>query len=97
MIVFHMHGHIASSRVCVHGVGYSPFLVNVWCARKWDNVQNRDLRLYKTIRILNHVCLGEARCGRSPLPRVKDPNFILGQTYVSSDESLQKCQKACKA
>ena len=29
MIAFHMHGHITSSRVCVHGVGYSPFLVNV--------------------------------------------------------------------
>ena len=30
-------------------------------------------------------------------PRVKDPNFILGQTYVSSDESLRKCRKACEA
>ena len=30
-------------------------------------------------------------------PRVKDPNFILGQTYVSSDESSRKCQKACEA
>ena len=30
-------------------------------------------------------------------PRVKDPNFILGQTYVSSDESLQNCWKACEA
>ena len=25
---------------------------------------------------------------------MKDPNFILGQTYVSSDESSQKCRKA---
>ena len=29
-------------------------------------------------------------------PRVKDPNFILGQTYVSSDESSRKCRKACE-
>ena len=28
---------------------------------------------------------------------MKDPNFILGQTYVSSDESSRKCQKACEA
>ena len=28
---------------------------------------------------------------------VKDPNFILGQTYVSSDESSRKCQKVCEA
>ena len=48
------------------------------------------------IIIINFVYLGEARWGRSP-PRVKDPNFILGQTYVSSDESSQKCQKACEA
>ena len=61
-----------------------------------DNVQNRDSRLYKTIITINHVCLCEARWGKSP-PRVKDPNFILGQTYVSSDESSRKCQKACKA
>ena len=62
-----------------------------------DNVQNRDSRLCKIIIIIiiNHVCLGEARC-KSP-PRVKDPNFILGQTYVSSDESSQKYRKACKA
>ena len=30
-------------------------------------------------------------------PRVKDPNFILDLTYVSNDESSQKCRKACKA
>ena len=30
-------------------------------------------------------------------PRVKDPNFILGQTYVSNDESSLKCWKACEA
>ena len=30
-------------------------------------------------------------------PRVKDPNFILGQTYVSSVESSRKCQKECEA
>ena len=29
-------------------------------------------------------------------PRVKDPNFILGQTYVSRDESSRKCRKACE-
>ena len=45
------------------------------------------------IIIINHVCLGEARWGRSP-PKVKDPNFILVKTYVSSDESSQKCRKA---
>ena len=28
--------------------------------------------------------------------KVKDPNFILGQTYVSSDGSSRKCQKACE-
>ena len=28
MIAFHMHGHIESSRVWVHGVVYSPVLVN---------------------------------------------------------------------
>ena len=27
-IACHMHRDIASSRVCVHGIGYSPFLVN---------------------------------------------------------------------
>ena len=48
------------------------------------------------IIIINFVCLGEARWGRSPL-RVKDPNFILGHIYVSSDESSQKCRKACEA
>ena len=30
-------------------------------------------------------------------PRVKDLNFIFGQKYVSSDESSQKCWKACEA
>ena len=25
---FHMHGHITSSRVWVHGIEYSPVLVN---------------------------------------------------------------------
>ena len=29
--------------------------------------------------------------------RVKDQNFILGQTYGSSDEGSRKFQKACKA
>ena len=28
--------------------------------------------------------------------RVKNPNFILCQTYVSSDESSRKCRKACE-
>ena len=28
---------------------------------------------------------------------VKYPNFILGQIYVSSDESLRKSWKACEA
>ena len=32
-----------------------------------------------------------------PPPKVKDLNFILYQTYVSSDESSQKCRKACEA
>ena len=32
-----------------------------------------------------------------PPPRVKDLNFILDQTYVSSDESSRKCQKASEA
>ena len=27
---------------------------------------------------------------------MKDPNFILGQTYVSNDESLRKCRKCAK-
>ena len=48
------------------------------------------------IIIINFVCFGEARWGRSPL-KVKDPNSILGQTYVSSDESSRKCRKACEA
>ena len=48
------------------------------------------------IIIINFVCLGEARWGRS-IPRMKDPNFILGQTYVSNDESLRKCRKVCEA
>ena len=30
-------------------------------------------------------------------PKVKDPNFILGQTYVSSDKRSRKCRKAYKA
>ena len=30
-------------------------------------------------------------------PRVKDPNFIFGQTYLFSNESSRKCRKACKA
>ena len=58
---------------------------------EWDNVQNRDSWLY-IILIINFMCLGEARWGRSP-PRVKDPNVILGQTYGSSDESSKKCWK----
>ena len=29
MLICCMHEDIASSRVCVHGIGYSPFLVNV--------------------------------------------------------------------
>ena len=48
------------------------------------------------IIILNFMCFGEARWGRSP-PRVKDPNFILGQTYVSSDESSRKRRNVCEA
>ena len=48
------------------------------------------------IIIINFVCLGEARWGKFPL-KVKDPNLILGQTYVSNDESSLKCQKACEA
>ena len=34
---------------------------------------------------------------RADPPKVKDPNFILDQTYVSSNESSRKCRKACKA
>ena len=30
-------------------------------------------------------------------PKVKYPNFILSQTYVSSDKSSRKCRKACEA
>ena len=30
-------------------------------------------------------------------PRVKDQNFILGQTYVSSDENSRKCRKVRQA
>ena len=48
------------------------------------------------IIIINFVCLAEARWGRS-LPRVKDPNFIFSQTYVSSNKSSRKCRKACEA
>ena len=48
------------------------------------------------IIIINLVCLSEVRWGRSP-SRAKDLNFILGQTYVSSDESSRKCRKACEA
>ena len=46
--------------------------------------------------IINLVFLDEIRWDRSS-PRVKDPNFILGQTYVSNDESSRKCWKACEA
>ena len=50
------------------------------------------------IIIINLVCLGEVRWGISPpAHKVKDPNFILGQTYVSSDESSRKCRKVCEA
>ena len=48
------------------------------------------------IIIINFMCLGKARWGKSP-PRVKDPNFIIGQTYISNDESSRKCWKACEA
>ena len=34
--------------------------------------------------------------GEDP-PRMKEPNFILGQTYVYRDESSRKCRKAYKA
>ena len=34
---------------------------------------------------------------RADPPKVKDPNFILGQTYVSIDESSRKCRKVCEA
>ena len=56
------------------------------------------IETHECIKIItiNFVCLGEARWGRSP-PRVKDLNFIFGQTYVSNDESSQKCRKACEA
>ena len=30
-------------------------------------------------------------------PSVKDPNFILDQTYVFNNEDLRKCWKACEA
>ena len=49
------------------------------------------------IIIIKFVCLGEARWGRSPAPRVKESNFILSKTYVSSDESSRKCRKVCEA
>ena len=71
----------------------------VWCSMvssvKWDNVQIEAHGCIKII-IINFMCLGEVRWGRSSL-REKDPNFILGQTYVSSDESSRKCLKACEA
>ena len=30
-------------------------------------------------------------------PKVKDPNFIISHTYVSSDESSRKCRKVYEA
>ena len=42
------------------------------------------------------MCVWVKQDGHIP-PRVKDPDFILGQTYVSSDESSRKCQKAYEA
>ena len=35
--------------------------------------------------------------GVDPPPRVKDPNFVPGQTYVSNDESSRKCRKALQS
>ena len=40
---FHMHGHIASIRVWVHGIEYSPVLVNGSGAQKMG--QSPKLRL----------------------------------------------------
>ena len=57
-----------------------------------------DTHRCKTIKTINHVSLGEARWGKSlPPPKVKDPKFILDKTYVSRNESSQKCRKACEA
>ena len=42
------------------------------------------------------MCVWVKQDGVDP-PRVKDPNFILSQTYVSSDEISRKCRKACEA
>ena len=51
----------------------SPFLVNAWLARKWDNVQDRDSRSYKSKITNKSRVLGVESWGRSS-PRVKVPN-----------------------
>ena len=80
------------------GAWYWLFTILVECVLSSEIGTTSKIETHGCIKIIiiNFVCLGEARWGRSP-HRVKDPNFILGQTYVSSDESSRKCRKACEA
>ena len=49
----------------------------VWCSKvssvKWDNLQIEAHGCIKIIIIINFVCLGEARWGRSPPPPPPPP------------------------
>ena len=78
MIAFHMHGHIASSRVWVHGT----VIHHSWsmCGELGNEITSKieTHGCIKKIININHGCLGIARWGRSPPPlRVKDPNLNL--------------------
>ena len=88
-------GHRVKSGVCAW---YWLFTILGECvvSSKIGTTSKIETHECKTIIIINHVCLGKARWGRST-PRAKDQNFIFGQTYVSNDESSQKCRKACEA
>ena len=57
MIAFYMHGHIASSRVWVHGIGSSPFGECV-VSSKIGKTSKIETHGCIKIRIINFMCLG---------------------------------------
>ena len=76
------------------GAWYWLFTILGECIVSSEIRTTSKIETYGCIKIIviNFVCLGDHP---PPPPLVKDPNFILGQTYVSSDEISQKCRKAC--
>ena len=49
------------------------------------------------IIIINFICLGEVRWGKSPPPlQGERPKFLFLVRHVSNNESSRKCRKACE-